>query len=245
MKIVDPYQHLRLATRDVSPPRSITSLVFHKLRKAILLGQFEPCQKLSAGHLSEHYEISLGAVREALARLAAEGLVESQDHRGFRIAGISKEELLDLTETRINVESLALRISIERGDQAWLDNASAAYQAMRQAYSTPFVEAEHRSALHLFFHMALLEGCNSPCLMRFCTTMFERAERYRKLSAAYSKSSRDVEREHEIIFNAVMDRDADTAIAALSQHIQETTNALLQAESESSISIFELHSAKK
>lgn len=245
MKIVDPYPHLRHATHDLSPPRSITSSVFHKLRKAILVGQFEPSQRLSAGHLSEHYKISLGAVREALARLAAEGLVESQDHRGFRVAGISKEELLDLTETRINVESLALRISIERGDQAWLDNASAAYQAMRQAYSTPFVEAEHRSALHLFFHMALLEGCNSQCLMRFCTTMFERAERYRKLSVAYAKSSRDVEGEHEIIFNAVMDRDADTAIAALSQHIQETTNAVLQAESESSISIFELHSAKK
>lgn len=245
MKIVDPYPRLRPATQETSAPRSITSSVFHKLRKAILVGQLEPGKRLSAGHLCEHYKISLGAVREALARLAAEGLVESQDHRGFRVAGISKEELLDLTEARINIESLALRISIERGDQAWLDSASAAYEAMRLGYSTPFVEAEQRSALHLFFHMALLEGCNSQWLMRTCTIMFERAERYRQLSAAYAKTSRDVDKEHEIIFNAIMNRDADTATAALSQHIQETTDAVLQAESESSSSIFEVHAAKK
>ena len=64
-------------------PRSLTSTLFYMLRKAVLLGQLEPGARMSAARLSQQYHVSLSAVREALARLAAEGLLEAEDHRGF------------------------------------------------------------------------------------------------------------------------------------------------------------------
>ena len=59
-------------------------------------------------------------MREALSRLVADGLVQASDQRGFRVSPVSPADLADVTQTRIDIEGLALRRSIERGDQAWL-----------------------------------------------------------------------------------------------------------------------------
>lgn len=213
-------------------PRSLTSTLFYMLRRSVLLGQLEPGARMSAGHLAEQYHVSLSAVREALARLAAEGLLEAEDHRGFRIARISKEELLDLTRARIDVECVALRRSIELGGKAWEEKVKTAFTAMQNAHNKPLLTNELGSELHATFHLTLLEACGSEWLLRVCVMMFERAERYRQLATAYVKTRREVAGEHKRLFEAVMKRDANKAVAILTRHIQETTKSLLVVEKE-------------
>lgn len=219
-------------------PRSLTSTLFYMLRRSILLGQLEPGARMSAGRLAEQYHVSLSAVREALARLAAEGLLEAEDHRGFRIARISKEELLDLTHARIDIECVAMRRSIELGDKAWEEKVKAAFETMHSARNKPLVTNDLRSELHATFHLTLLEACGSKWLLRMCGMMFERAERYRQLAAAYAKARREVAGEHKRLFDAVMRRDANKATAILTRHIQETTRTLLAVEKEWPKSMF-------
>lgn len=215
---------------SASLPRSLTSTVFHLLRRSILFGQFAPGTKLSAGHLATQYKVSLSAVREALARLAAEGLVESQDHRGFRVMRVSREELLELTQARIDIECMALRRSIERGDKAWEARVTAAYEALQGTEGKPLLTDQRRYDRHLDFHLSLLEACGSEWLLRLRSILFERAERYRLLSATYPKSRREVALEHKRLYEAVLMRDADKAAALLAQHTMETTKTLLAIE---------------
>ena len=97
-------------------PRTLTSAVLERLRTDILSTKLVPGQKLHIAGLAKQFGVSLAAVREALSRLVADGLVQASDQRGFRVSPVSSADLADVTQTRIDIESLALRRSIERGD---------------------------------------------------------------------------------------------------------------------------------
>src|SRR5882757_3816742 len=112
-------------------PRSLTSAVQERLRTDILATRLLPGQKLHIAGLAKEFSVSLAAVREALSRLVADGLVQASDQRGFRVSPVSLADLRDVTQTRIDIEGLALRRSIERGDQAWLTSVEAAWDALK------------------------------------------------------------------------------------------------------------------
>lgn len=235
MKIVES-RHQSPSQAGAAQPSSLTSAVFQLLRRSILFGQLAPGAKLKPGHLAAQYRISLSAIREALSRLAAEGLLDSADHRGFRVAKVSKEELLDLTRARIDLECTALRRSIEQGDAAWEARVKAAYEALQGVEGKPLLMDQRRYDSHLDFHLALLEACGSEWLLRLRGILFERAERYRLLSATYPKSRREVALEHKRLLDAVLKRDADKACTILSRHTMQTTKTLLAIETDWSTS---------
>ena len=96
-------------------PRSLTSAVQERLRADILSTRLLPGQKLHIAGLAKQFSVSLAAVREALSRLVADGLVQASDQRGFRVSPVSPADLRDVTQTRVDIEGLALRRSIEHG----------------------------------------------------------------------------------------------------------------------------------
>ena len=95
-------------------PRSLTSAVQERLRADILSTRLLPGQKLHIAGLAKQFSVSLAAVREALSRLVADGLVQASDQRGFRVSPVSPADLRDVTQTRTDIEGLALRRSIDR-----------------------------------------------------------------------------------------------------------------------------------
>jgi DNA-binding GntR family transcriptional regulator len=97
---------------DGTGPRTLTSAVQERLRSDILSTKLVPGQKLHIAGLAKQFSVSLAAVREALSRLVADGLVQASDQRGFRVSPVSSADLADVTQTRIDIESLALRRSI-------------------------------------------------------------------------------------------------------------------------------------
>ena len=76
------------------------SAVYFDLRDEILDGSLEPEARLSARDLSARFQTGLSPVREALNRLAMEGLAQHSDNRGFVVSPVSLSELLDLTQAR-------------------------------------------------------------------------------------------------------------------------------------------------
>jgi DNA-binding GntR family transcriptional regulator len=80
--------------------------VYDELRGAILRGEYAPLQRLIEAELIERYGTTRFALRNALTRLAAEGLIELQPNRGARVRRISAEEAIEITEIRRAVEAL-------------------------------------------------------------------------------------------------------------------------------------------
>ena len=211
-------------------PRSLTTLAFDRPRSDILAGELRPKDKLRIQQLTERYDIGATAIREALSRLVTEGLVTSEDQRGFCVAGVSRDELLDLTRTRLWIEQTALRAAIANGDVEWEAGVMASLHRLSRM-AAPGTSAQAAIAwrqAHRQFHFALLEGCRSAWTMRLCATLYDQTERYRNLSGKVRDGAkRDVLKEHRAIADAVLARDADRACELLAEHFEGTTKIIL------------------
>jgi DNA-binding GntR family transcriptional regulator len=160
-------------------PRTLTSAVLERLRSDILSTKLVPGQKLHIAGLAKQFGVSLAAVREALSRLVADGLVQASDQRGFRVSPVSSADLADVTQTRIDIESLALRRSIERGDAAWLAAVEKAFVALGAvSYRDPDDPQSHNEvwiSRHRTFHRALVSACGSHWCLAFAMSFTNRA----------------------------------------------------------------------
>src|SRR5258708_19818236 len=92
------------------------------LRSDIVSGAWSPGAKLKMRELLPRYDIGASPMREALARLAAEGFVEQRAQRGVRVPELTFEELQDLTATRQIVESEPIRLSALHGHHPCMHN---------------------------------------------------------------------------------------------------------------------------
>lgn len=215
-----------------TPTRANTGEVYDQLRADILGGVHRPGGKLKFAELGERYGASVSVIREALTRLVEARLVESEPRIGFRVAPLSLPDLCDLTATRIDLESLAVRYAIERGDMAWEADLVAAHHRLDR---TPIVAAQGPQRVsdewelaHAAFHRAVLAGCGSPRLIAMTDVLRDGAEFYRRWSQP-QEPGRDIPAEHRRILQAVLDRDAEAAVHALTEHYQRTAEILERA----------------
>lgn len=197
------------------------------LRDRIILGQLTPLTKLKISDIAAELDVSPGAVREALSQLTTDKLVEARDQQGFRVAPISLADLDDLTETRVQIEGLALAQAIARGDAAWEARIRETQRAMEAHPPRP---NDLEGALrHARFHDALVEGCASPNLLRIRSGLYDLAERYRFLAMRQAAKPRPVADEHATIAAAALSRQSEVAVAAMANHIRFTAQLVREA----------------
>ena len=162
-------------------------------------------------------------------RLVAEGLVILEDHKGFRVAPVSREEMVDIANTLLEVESLAIRMAIEKGDDRWEAEIVARFHELskRQMFSPDGTLDTEWEARNVAFHEALYAACGSPSLKLVCHVLYERHSRYRRLRTKSSGEDRDVSQEHGALMRATIARDATRAVALLRTHRAATLGAVL------------------
>jgi DNA-binding GntR family transcriptional regulator len=204
---------------------------YHRLRLDILECRLKPGARLRAEELCERYDVGISPLREALVRLSADGLAMLEEHRGYRVAPVSRADLVDLTNMRIKLECAALADSIRNGDDEWESKVVAAYH--RLSKTEAFVDGDRIlgqgwEERHNAFHRTLVEACGSPWMLTFRDMLYDHGGRYRRLSVQAPKSTRPANDEHREIFDLVMARNAKRACEVLAKHIQLTTDTLLE-----------------
>jgi DNA-binding GntR family transcriptional regulator len=210
--------------------RSLVEDVYDVLRSDILFGRRLPSSRLTLNEIAEAHGVSLSVVREAVTRLASEDLVEATPQRGFRVRSISLADLHDLTWVRIQIEALALRQAIAKGDVTWEANLVAAHH--RLAVTPMFLDDGTPNtewlAAHAGFHAALAAAAGSPILERVRRQLYDAAELYRMWSGSlpHHPTRAHVGHEHKAIFDAALTRDADLAVDLLTQHLETTARHL-------------------
>ena len=213
------------------PSKTQSDLVFDALRAEILSCHVQPGGKLRINEIAEAREVSLGAVREALSRLGAEGLVIAESQKGYHVTPLSVEELLDLTEARIEIERIALTRAIERGDLEWETGIVGAWHKLSRIDESLATDNLHLSdpwaTAHAGYHKALVAACGSARLLQIRFQLYELTERYRRYSKPLANVNRDVAGEHQEIFDAVMARDATLAGRLIAEHLQRTVSLIV------------------
>lgn len=211
------------------------------LRNEILHGELMPGDRLRAADLNGRYKLGLTPIREALMRLASEGLVDTESHRGARVRDISLAEFRDMMQTRREIERLCLYKAIHQGSADWEGEILKAFHLLSKTELPETADDRATAAnwehFHRQFHFSLVSACNSQWLLQFWSTLVDHSERYRKLRLLLRHSSkakvRDVNTEHEIIMKAVLDRDSERAASLMDDHILQTEIAV--------VSLLELH----
>ncbi|MGR7995098.1 GntR family transcriptional regulator [Xanthobacter sp. ZOL 2024] len=212
---------------------SLAEEVYATLRADILSCRLSPGMKLKISEFAAHFSTGLAAVREALSRLSAEGLVTAEPQKGFRVAPVSAEDLIDLTKARLHVEEECVRRSVTLGSLQWEGELAAAFHQLDR---TPLLDqggqrvSDEWERLHQQFHEAVASACDSQWLLRMRRQLSEHAERYRRLSGPVDRFSRNVAVEHRALFEAAMARNPDAAAKLIVDHLSETTRILLDAE---------------
>ncbi|WP_300009078.1 FCD domain-containing protein [Pseudonocardia sp.] len=217
--------------------RTRTDLVHDRLRSDILDGHLRPGQRLKFPDLCEQYDASVGVAREALARLAAQGLVRGQSRQGYQVAPLSQDDLSDLTSARVEVESLVLHRSVVEGDVEWEATAIGAHHVLERAHFTapddPRRVTDQWADAHAAFHNALLAGCTNRRLMQTAASLRAEAELYRRWSVSLGhEPDRDISAEHRGLLDAAVARDPDLAAERLRQHIAHTAQLLITCADE-------------
>ncbi|MGJ4998089.1 GntR family transcriptional regulator [Bradyrhizobium sp. HKCCYLR20261] len=207
---------------------SATQTVYEQLRASLLSGLYRPEEKLKISELGSAFSVSPGAIREALARLTAEGLVTAMPQRGFRVAPVSVADLRDLTEMRIEIETKCLRRAIANGDLAWETAVVAAHHRMA---ATPIAAADGSfspawTIAHGEFHAALAQACGSVWMMRVRDLLFVHNERYLDLARKADRGHRDVAREHRDLMEAALARDTERAVNVMTAHLGKTRDTI-------------------
>lgn len=218
------------------PARTRAEDVLSRLRADILTCRLKPGVPLKFELLKETYGASFSTLREGLTALVAEGLVSSEGQRGFRVAPVSRADLLDLTDARVLIERELLRLAIENGGDDWEVATAAALHRMsllEQRHTTrSYILTPEWQAAHAAFHAALVAPCGSPILLGVRASLYARAERYRSLSAIYRKVKRNKTEEHKAIMQAAVARKTDKALSLIDSHIRSTTANVLQFAAE-------------
>lgn len=212
------------------PSRTLSGEAYQAIRQAIADGRFQPGARLRFSDLQALCAMSVTPVREALARLTAEGFTTLDDHRGYSVASLSLDELRDVTANRRLCEGEALRLSVLRGDSEWEARLITAHHLLSRVPQgrddMPSAMREDWEECHAAFHGALISACGSPILLDICGRLFTQADRYRRMSVSVAGTSRDMVAEHRAIFDEAIARRADCAVEALCTHYQRTADAL-------------------
>ncbi|MBL1240460.1 MAG: GntR family transcriptional regulator [OCS116 cluster bacterium] len=217
-------------------PESMTSQAYDKIRSEIILCRLKPNDKLIIADLCDTFKVSLGAVREALSRLTSEGLVISIPRKGFRVADLSQEELIDLTDTRIKIELMCIENSITNGDLKWESGiVSALFELSKtpieDAVNSKYISPDWTSA-HKRFHESLVAACDSKCLLTIRENLYSQSERYRQASVPLDVKERDIIGEHSKIADAALEHNVKKTQDELERHLHKTTSILIKAYAE-------------
>lgn len=214
--------------------KSRTAIACDQLRVLIVQATYAPGEKLRIDQLVKKLNVSSGAVREALSRLTAEDLVVAEPQKGFVVAPISRKDLQDLTDVRIDIEGRCLADSIKNGDIEWEGRVLSIQHRLRSlagSLGSPDLEiVAHWHTLHKQFHDELVSACSSKWWMQLRSQLYVQSERYRRLSGPVDEFERDIEAEHDAIANAAMARNVEETVAQMSCHLEKTTSILLSSD---------------
>ena len=188
------------------------------LRAAIRDGALTPGQRLTQSELAGQLGVSRIPLRDALRRLEVESLVEIDGHRGARVTVLSAEDVAEIYEMRIMLEARCMRYSIENL------TADAAMELADESTASELDGLAPREAFQRRreFYGRLYAFAERPRMRRTIMQLRDNVDRYHMLS---DRSHAHLA--HKELAEAIAERNADRAVAVLTDHISESRDDLI------------------
>jgi DNA-binding GntR family transcriptional regulator len=199
--------------------RTMAEYALEQLREAIILGELPAGTPLRLDELARSLGMSISPIREAVRQLEALGLAKHVPHQGARVLDFDVDELRDLFEIRLALESLAARRAAER----FTEEDAATAQSHLDRLDDLRGEGDVRQTMraHTDFHFTVYEASQSPWLVSLIRPAWDRSERFRPaLFAAEDEPQMRHRALDERLLAACVEHDAAAAEQALYEHLE-------------------------
>ncbi|MFN8111414.1 MAG: GntR family transcriptional regulator [Thermoleophilia bacterium] len=189
-----------------------------------------PGHRACGGGLASSLGVSRGPLREALGRLAAEGLVTIRPRRGAVVSALSHEEFLQAYQVREALETLAIRLAVPNLDEATLDAIDELVD--QQALTVEGEQVDRFFELNSRLHQLFVDASGNATLQDMHGQLMAHMGRYQMRSLALRGTLRRSVSEHRAIARACRARDPERAERLLRQHIRVPQRRLESASHE-------------
>lgn len=205
---------------------SLGQQVFHRLREAILNGEYPEGMLLQEIKISEEFGVSRTPVREAIKQLELEGLVSIMPNKGAKVQSISAEDIKDIYDIRCLIEGLAARWAAEKITDEQLDKMQESIDLEEFYLTKDNMTATANGDSN--FHKILYDACDSKYLQHILTDFhrYAQMERIKSLSTK-GRAPKSIE-EHKAILEALKAHNAEKAEKAATQHVKNAKESLLK-----------------
>lgn len=202
---------------------SVADRIARTLSERIVSGLLAPGAPLKQDHIAEEFQSSHIPVREAFRKLESQGLVVSKPRCGVRVSQLDPAMVVEVTEMRAALESLALLHALPHLREADFEAARRALAEGEASDRIAVWEAANRR-----FHLAITAPCAMPRLMDAINDLHRSDARFLFATWKHLDWQPRSDTEHWAILDAVTRRDGEGARALLEAHVREAGRALIE-----------------
>jgi DNA-binding GntR family transcriptional regulator len=210
-------------------PTTAAEQVYASLSEEILDGDLVSGSALTEQDLAARFSVSRTPVREALARLSAEGLLVPLGSRSLMVRPISRNELIHLYELRVALELQAVRLAANRSDSKVFTELQLLLQSASDLVFGNKADLRSFYDLHERFDAAIQEAIDSPFLSSALASLQLHLRRIRRITKHNPQRLIQAAHETAIVAGAIARGDSDVAEAAMRVHLSESLSASLDS----------------
>lgn len=204
--------------------RSTAEIVADQLRTAIMYGSLQPGSQLGEAELAARLGVSRGPLREAMQRLAQEGLLDAEPHRGLFVVTLDQSDVHDVYMGRLAVERMACQLIMRGNRGEALARLSSALDDMMEAAKlgdrVAMSDADHA------FHQTLVSSSGNTRLERMAQTLLlETRMCLDALQERYPKPT-ELVNEHRVLVDAIADGDEEKLMRLIEAHMTDSIERL-------------------
>lgn len=217
----------KLSKVNLNDYKPLREVIFNTLREAIIDGELKPGERLMEVKLAEKMGVSRTPVREAIRKLELEGLVEMLPRKGAHVAELSVKDIMDVLEVRASMDGLATELASERITDDEIKEL--------KHILTQFVTYSEKDNLQgtikkdVEFHDLIYRASRNERLIQIASNLREQVQRFRVIYLKDYSSHRELIKEHQGIYEAVLKRDRQAAREFAQKHINNQESIITEA----------------
>ena len=204
-----------------------SDIVYDFIKEQIITGIYKPDGRIIIRDVAQQLGVSDIPVREAIKRLAADGLLETKSHSGARVAPINTETLEEIFLIRIELETLSTRLAAKAASTEEIDALERLVDQMDDSINKQDLDAYSLS--NRAFHQQLYRASHAQVLIDMVENLFLRSENSKMVFHYDPDRLRHSNEEHRSIVNAIRERDEEKAARIIRSQKETGFNVVLNA----------------
>lgn len=205
---------------------SLHERVYDEIKKSVIKGEIPPGSKIIEENIAKTLGVSRTPIREALKRLAQDGLVEITPRKGAFVIQLSKEIVKEILEIREALEGMAARLAALNMTDEILEKMKKAFEGSEERIKRR--DFSNYSIIDVEFHQLLFKASNNQRLLQIINNLYDCIQMLRLKSVILPGRIERSLNEHLSIIEALEKRDPDIAEKMAREHIQNVKIDVLQ-----------------